>query len=124
MKSIFKLAVTNVRFKYKKMWYTQSDDLAMALRWLYFWQICGLNLEKSLQRPIEGMGKAICIDCKRRVTFRGKGVQCGSCKKLFHSKFQGITDTEYKNMQENVWICSYCAKKGTKEDTQELKFFK
>ena len=27
-------------------------------------------------------------------------------------------------MQESVWICSYCAGKGTKENTQELKLFK
>ena len=27
-------------------------------------------------------------------------------------------------MQDIVWICSYCAEKSTKEDTQELKFFK
>ena len=27
-------------------------------------------------------------------------------------------------MQDIVWICSYCAEKGTKEDTQELKLIK
>ena len=27
-------------------------------------------------------------------------------------------------MQEIVWICSYCAGKGTTEGTQELKIFK
>ena len=27
-------------------------------------------------------------------------------------------------MQDIVWICSHCAEKGTKEDTQELKLFK
>ena len=66
----------------------------------------------------------ICFDCNRRVTFRGKGVECESCKNWFHAKCQGITDTEYKTMQEIVWICSYCAEKGTKEDTRELKLFK
>ena len=27
-------------------------------------------------------------------------------------------------MQDIVWICSYCAEKGTKEDIKELKLFK
>ena len=68
--------------------------------------------------------KVICIDCNRSVTFRGKGVECESCKNWFHAKCQGITDTESKTMQEIVWICSYCAVKGRKEDTLELKLFK
>ena len=42
----------------------------------------------------------------------------------FQPKCQDITDTEYKTMQDIVWICSYCAEKGTKKDTQELKLFK
>ena len=60
----------------------------------------------------------------RRFTVRGKGVECESRKNCFHEKCQGITDTEYKNMQEIVLICLYCAGKSTTEDTQELKVFK
>ena len=41
----------------------------------------------------------------------------------FQEKCQNITDTEYKDMQDIVWICSYCAEKRTKKDTQELKLF-
>ena len=66
----------------------------------------------------------ICNDYNQRVIFPGKGVECESCKNWFHAKCQSITDTEYRTMQEIVWICSYCAEKGTKEDTQELKLFK
>ena len=88
------------------------------------------SFEKFLQKPKKGREittpdtKVICIDCNRRVTFRGKGVGCESCNFWFHAKYQGITDTEYQTMQEIVWICSYCAEKGRKEDILELKLFK
>ena len=58
--------------------------------------------------------KMICIDCNRRVNFRGKGVACESCKNWFHAKCQDITDTQYLTMQHMVLICSYCAEKVTK----------
>ena len=85
--------------------------------------------EKSLQKPKMGGeietpdAKGICIDCNRRVTFGGKRVECESCKNWFHAKCQGITDTEYQTMRKIVWICSYCAEKGRKVDTLELKLF-
>ena len=100
-----------------------SLALNLAILWM---RAC----ENSLQKPHKGMEnktsdmKVICIDCNRRVTLRGKRVQCKSCKNWFQAKCQVITDTEYKNMQKNVWICSYCEGKGTKEDTQEFKLFK
>ena len=61
MKSLLRLAVTNVHFKCKKMWYTQ-------------WE---------LKTPDT---KVICIDCNQRVNFRGKGADCESCKNWFHAK--------------------------------------
>ena len=88
------------------------------------------SFEKSFQKPNEGREnntpdtKVICIDCIRRVTFRGKGVEGESCKRWFYAKCQDITDRSYKTMQYIAWICSYCAEKGTKEDTQQLKLFK
>ena len=113
------------------MWYTQSDGLAMgaslAVILANLWM---KSFEKSLQKPKKGREikttdtKVICIDCNRRVTFQGKGVECESCKKWFHAKCQGITETEYQTMQEFLRICSYCSEKGRKEDTLELKLFK
>ena len=127
MKSLLRLAATDVHFKCNKIWYTQSDGLAMGA------SLAGIlsnlwmkSFEKSLQKPKEGRAiktpdtNVICIDCNRRVIFRGKGVEC---KNWFHAKCHGITDTEYKTMQEIVWICSYCAEEGRKEDTLELKLF-
>ena len=131
MKSLLRLAVTKVHFKCNKMWYTQSDGLAMgASLGVILANLLIKYFEKTLQKPKKGREiktpdtKVICIDCNRRVTFRGKGVECESCKNWFHAKCQGITDTEYQTMQEIVWICSYCAEKGRKEDTLELKLFK
>ena len=78
------------------------------------------SFEKSLQKPKKGREiktpdtKVICIDCNRRVNFRGKTVECESCKNWFHAKCQGITNTEYQTMQEIVWISSYCTEKGRK----------
>ena len=131
MKSLLRLAVTNVHFKFNKIWYTQSHGLAMdASLAVILSNLSMKSFEKSLQKPKEGREvktpdtKVICIDYNRRVTFRGKEVECESCKNSFHTKCQGITDTENKTMQEIVWICFYCAEKGREEDTLELKFFK
>ena len=126
-----RLAVTNVYFKCNKMRYTQSDGLAMgaslAVILANLWM---KSFEKSLQKPKEGKEiktpdtKVVCIVCNRRFTFRGKGIECESCKTWFDAKCQGITDTDYKNMQEIVWISYYCAAEIRKEDTLELKLFK
>ena len=53
----------------------------------------------------------ICVDSNRCVTLRGKEVGSKSCKNWFHAKCQCITDREY------------LYRKGTQEDTQELKLF-
>ena len=95
MKSLFRLAVTNAHFKFNKI----SDGLAigaslaviLAKLWMKSFQI-------SLQKPDKGRKnktpdlKGICIDCNRRVTFRGKGFECESCKNGYHAKCQAIND--------------------------------
>ena len=54
MKSLLRLAVTNVHFKCNKMWYTRSDGLAMgaslAVILANLWM---KSFEKSLQKPKE-----------------------------------------------------------------------
>ena len=113
------------------MWYTQSEDLAMcASLAVILTNLWMKSFEISLQKPKNGSEiktpdpKVICIDCNQRVTFRGKGVECDSCKNWFHTKCQGISDTEYQTMQEIVWICSSFAEKSRTENTLELKLFK
>ena len=131
LKSLLRLAVTNVQFKFNKIWHTQSDGLTMCASLVVILENLWIkSFEKSLKKPNEGREnktpdtKVICIDCNGRVTFQGKGVECESCKNWFLAKCQDITDTEYKTMQDIVLICSNCAEKGTKEDTYEMKLFK
>ena len=55
MKSLLRPALTNVYFKGNKIWYTQSDGLAMgaslAVNFSNFWM---KSFENSLQKPNEG----------------------------------------------------------------------
>ena len=90
MKRFWRLAVTNVHPKCNKMWYTQSDGLAMgaslAVILANFWM---KSFEKSLQKPKKGREiktpdtMVTCIDCNRRVTFRGKESSANSAKTGF-----------------------------------------
>ena len=130
MKSLLRLAVTNVHFMCNKMWYNQWDGLAMgASLAVILGNLWTKSFDNSKQTPDKGREnrtpnmKGICIDCNRRVISRGKLVPCESCKSWHHAKCQVITDTDFKKKQEYVWICSYCAGKDTREDTQELKSF-
>ena len=96
------------------IWYVQSDSLAMgaslAVKLANVWM---KSFDASLQKP--GLGENIsrshrnrkCKDCNRRVTFRGRGVECESCKNWFHAKCQKISNEEYAKMQDVVWICTY-----------------
>ena len=106
------------------MWYTQSDGLAMAAsQAVILANLWMKSFEKSFQKSNVGREnkipdtKMICTDCNRRVSFRGKGVECKSFKNCFRAECQYRTDTEYKTMQNIVRIYSYCAEKGTKEGT-------
>ena len=131
MKSFLRLAVTNVHFKCNKMWYTQTDGLAMgdslSVTSANLWM---KSYEKNFQKPKrEGRSKLLtqrwyALTVTNALLSEGKGVECESCKNWFQEKCQDITDTKYQTKQEIVWICSYCTTKCRKEDTLELKLFK
>ena len=83
MKSLLKLAVTNVHFKCSGICYVQSDGLAMgASLAVILANVWMKSFEASLQKPelsenisrSDETGK--CKDCNPRVTFRGRGVEC------------------------------------------------
>ena len=131
MKSLLKLAVTNVHFKCNGIWYVQSDGLAMgASLAVILANVWMKSFEASLQKPklsenfsrSDQNGK--CKDCNRRVTYRGKGVECESCKNWFHARCQKISNKEYANMQDVVWICTYCSNQQTVRHDKEMKLFK
>ena len=115
MKSLLKLAVTNVHFKYKGIWYSQSDGLAMgASLAVILANVWMKSSEASLQKSQLKENVSIsdqngkCKDCNRRVTFRERRVECESCKNWFHARCQKISNEEYANMKDVVWICTYC----------------
>ena len=115
MKSLLKLALTNVHFKCNRIWYVQSDGLAMsaslAITLANVWM---KSFEASQRKPelkenisiSDQNGK--CKDCNLRATFRGRGVECESCKNWFHARCQKILNEEYAIMEDVVWICTYC----------------
>ena len=88
------------------------------------------SIEASLHKPelSENISRSYqnekCKDCNRRVTFRGKGVECESYKNWFHAKWQTIANEVYANMQEVVWICTYCSNQQTVGRYEEMNLFK
>ena len=128
MKSLLKPAVTNVHFKCNGIWYVQSDGLAMgASLAVLLANVWMKSFDASLQKPelsenfsrSDQNGK--CKDCNRRVTYRGKGVECESCKNWFHARCQKISNEEYTNRQDVVWICTYCSNQKTMGHDNEIK---
>ena len=131
MKSLLKLAVTNVHFKCNGIWFVQSDGLAMCASLAVILSNVWMKLfEASLQKPelsenfsrSEQNGK--CKDCNRRVTYRGKGVECESCKNWFHAICQKVSNEEYADMHDFVWICTYCSNQQTVGHDNEMKLLK
>ena len=51
-----------------------------------------------------------CPECNRRVTYRGKGVECEKCENWFHAKCQNFDDKLDAKMKDMVWYCSNCQK--------------
>ena len=130
MKSLLKLAVMKVHFKCNGIWYVQSDGLAMGASLAVILAMWMKSFEASLQKPelSENFSRSKqngnCKDCNRRVTYRGKGVECESCKNWFHASCQKISNEEYANMQDVVWICTYCSKQKTVGLDMEMKLFR
>ena len=131
MKSLLKLAVKNVNFKCNGIWYVQSDGLAMgASLAVILANVWMKSFEESLQKPELNENISIsdqngkCKDCNRRVTFRDRGVECESCKNWFHARCQKLSNEEYANMQDVVWICTYCNNQQIVGSYEEMKMFK
>ena len=119
MKNLLKLAVTIVHFKCNGILYVQSDGLAMsaplAVTLANVWM-------KLLEAPMQNQSLNIsrtdqnkkCKDCNRRVTFRGRGVECESCKNWFCAKCLKKINGENVNMEDVVWIRTHCSSQQTK----------
>ena len=55
------------------------------------------------------------------MTFRGRGVECESCKNCFHARCQKISSEDYANMQDVVWICNFCNSQQIVGRYEEMK---
>ena len=119
MKGLLKLALTNVYFKCNGMWYEQSDGLAMgASLAVILANVLMKSFETSRRKPELGEnisrsnqnGKL--KDCNRRVTFRGRRVECESCTNWFHAKCQKRRNEKYANMQD-VFLDLYILQQST-----------
>ena len=120
MKSLVKLEVPNFHFKCNGILCVQSDGLAMCASLAVILASVWMKLfEASLQKPelSENISRSDyngkCKHSNQRVIFRDRGVECETCKNWFHVKCQQITIEEYANMQDVVWICTYCSNQQT-----------
>ena len=66
----------------------------------------------------------LCPCCRRKVTYRSKGVECESCRNWYHLKFGKTSDEVYASITEIVWYCENCCRAKNKEkDTPQVKLF-
>ena len=115
LKTLLKLAVTNVCFKCNDRWFCQVDGVAMgASLAVTLANICMKSFEHQIKSMKEITNKIpknqleACPECNRRVTYRGKGVECEKCEKWFQAKCQNIVDQLYAKMKDMVWYFSNC----------------
>ena len=66
--------------------------------------------------------KVICIYCNNALLSERKGSSANLAKPSLMQNTM-VSLTQSVRLQEIVWICSYCAEKSTKGDTQEMKLF-
>ena len=131
MKSLLKPALTNVHFKCNGIWYVQSYGLSKgaslavipASVWMESFEasLQKRELSENISRSDQN-GK--CKDCNQRVTFRRRGKECESSKNSFHARRLKISNEEYANMQDVVWVCTHCSNQQTLGRYEEMKLFR
>ena len=100
---------------------------SLAVKLANVWMI---SFEASRQKPelSENISRSVqngkCKDCNRRVTYRGRRVECESCKNWFRARCQKISNEEYANMPDVVRNCTYCSNQQTVGRYEEMKLFK
>ena len=131
MKRLLNMAVSQFHFKCNETWYVQKDGLAMgasnavilANLWLkqYKTVLSGDIPEMFLsEKDLHGISP----ECKKKVTYRSKGVECESCLNWYHVKCGDISDDEYRKISETVWYCRKCiAIREKNKSGQQSKLF-
>ena len=117
-KSILRLAITSVHISFNKLWYTQSDglaiDVSLAVMLANLWM---KSFELFLGKSIEGREnktdmKGMCIDCNRRIFSREKESSANCTKTGFTQKVKVSLTRSLKTCR----ICSFYA-----ENVQQRK---
>ena len=122
MKTLLKMAVSQVHSKCNETWYVQKDGLAMAASlaiilanlWLkqYETALSRDFLETFLpEKDLNG----ICPECKTKITYRSNCVECECCLNWYHVKCGDKSDDEYRNMSETILNFRSCAPFSTRE---------
>ena len=125
------MAVSQVHFKCNETWHVKKDGLVMEASLAVILAILWLKQhETALSRDISEIVltekdlKGICSECKKKVTYRSKGVECECCLNWFHVKCGDISDDEYRNISETVWYCRKCiAIREKNKSVQQAKLF-
>ena len=69
--------------------------------------------------PIEDL-TGICPDCRKKVTYRQKSVECKNCLNWFNQKQGKLQETEYSNRANAVSFCSACCELGERNRIKTL----
>ena len=66
----------------------------------------------------------LCPCCRKKVTYRSKGVNCECCRNWYHLNYVQISDEAYASITEIVWYCESCCRAKNKEKgTPQVKLF-
>ena len=130
-KRLLNMAVSQVHFKCNETWYVQKDGLAMRASLAVILANLWLKQYKTaLSRDIpetflpEKDLNGICSECKKKVTYMSKGVECECCLNWYHVKCGDISDDEYRNISEAVLYGRKCiAIREKNKSVQQAKLF-
>ena len=130
-KRLLNMAVSQVHFKCNETFNVQKDGLVMEASLAVILANLWLKQHKTaLSRDIPEMFwpeknlNRICLECKKKVTYRSKGVECECCLIWFHVKCGDISDDEYRNINETFRYCRKCiAIREKNKSVQQAKLF-
>ena len=127
------MAISKVYFKCNDSRYVQVDGLPMgaslaiilANLWLKRYEFA-LRQDIPVGTDIQPMNdkNGLCPCCRRKVTYRSKGVKRECCPNWYHLKCGKMFEDEYASITEVAWYCESCCRAKNKEmDTPQVKLF-
>ena len=127
------MAVSKVYFKCNNSWYVEVDGLALVASlavilsnlWLKEYSLA-LRQEIMVGTEIQPSNdkSCLCPCCRRKVTYRSKGVENECCRNWYQINCRKVSDEVYAFMTEVVWYCeSCCCSKNKEKDTPQVQLF-